>query len=117
MSSRLIQEVREKRGLVYSVYAFHSAFVDGGLFGVYAGTGSSEVRELVPVVCDELAKLTQSVSEEELAGAGPKPRPRRLRGRGNRSSGPDQFPKHFLFYGRGVPGEYGKDQDRTSGPH
>src|SRR3546814_11839249 len=59
-------EVREKRGLVYSVYAFHSAFVDGGLFGVYAGTGSAEVRELVPVVCDELAKLTQSVSEEEL---------------------------------------------------
>src|SRR3546814_1671199 len=66
MSSRLFQEVREKRGLVYSVYAFHSAFVDGGLFGVYAGTGSAEVRELVPVVCDELAKLTQSVSEEEL---------------------------------------------------
>src|SRR3546814_21135199 len=66
MSSRLFQEVREKRGLVYSVYAFHSAFVDVGLFGVHAGTGSAEVRELVPVVCDELSKLTQRVSEEEL---------------------------------------------------
>src|SRR3546814_2031127 len=66
MSSRLFQEVREKRGLVYSVYSFHSAFLDGGLFGIYAGTGSREVRELVPVVCGELAKLTEGVSSEEL---------------------------------------------------
>src|SRR3546814_18230961 len=69
MSSRLFQEVREKRGLVYSVYSFHSAFLDGGLFGIYAGTGSREVRELVPVVCGELAKLTEGVSSEELERA------------------------------------------------
>ena len=39
MSSRLFQEVREKRGLVYSIYSFAQPYLDGGLFGIYAGTG------------------------------------------------------------------------------
>ena len=43
MSSRLFQEVREKRGLVYSVYSFTSSYNDGGLFAIYAGTGEDEV--------------------------------------------------------------------------
>ena len=54
MSSRLFQEVREKRGLCYSVYSFHWAFADSGVFGVAAATGADEVAELVPVVLDEL---------------------------------------------------------------
>src|SRR3546814_7584049 len=99
MSSRLFQEVREKRGLVYSVYAFHSAFVDGGLFGVYAGTGSAEVRELVPVVCDELAKLTQSVSEEELDRARAQLRASLLMSRASSSSRAEQIAQHLLTYG------------------
>ena len=48
MSSRLFQEVREKRGLCYSVYAFHWAFADSGIFGIAASTGENEVTELVP---------------------------------------------------------------------
>ena len=44
MSSRLFQEIREKRGLVYSIYSFASAFHDGGVFGVYAGTGEKEAE-------------------------------------------------------------------------
>src|SRR3546814_4459699 len=102
MWSRLFQEVREKRGLVYSVYAFHSAFVDGGLFGVYAGTGSAEVRELVPVVCDELAKLTQSVSEEELDRARAQLRASLLMSRESSSSRAEQIAQHLLIYGREV---------------
>ena len=66
MSSRLFQEVREKRGLAYSVFSFSSAYVDGGLFGIYAGTGPEHLPELVPVICEEIAKLTVAVSEEEL---------------------------------------------------
>ena len=54
MSSRLFQEVREKRGLCYSVYSFHWAFADSGVFGVAAATGAEEVGDLVPVVVDEL---------------------------------------------------------------
>src|SRR5205085_7008922 len=54
MSSRLFQEVREKRGLVYSIYSFAAPYMDGGLFGIYAGTGEREVDELVPVTLEEL---------------------------------------------------------------
>lgn len=66
MSSRLFQEIREKRGLVYSIYAFNSPETDTGLFGIYAGTGESEVGELMPVLCDELVKLPHSLSEDEI---------------------------------------------------
>ncbi|NMA97764.1 MAG: insulinase family protein, partial [Phyllobacteriaceae bacterium] len=66
MSSRLFQEVREKRGLCYSVYAFHWAFADSGVFGVAAATGEEEVGELVPVVLDELRRATETITDEEV---------------------------------------------------
>ena len=66
MSSRLFQEVREKRGLVYSIYAFKSAHTDSGIFGIYAGTAPDQVSQLVPVVCDELVKATDSLTNEEI---------------------------------------------------
>ena len=66
MSSRLFQEVREKRGLVYSIYAFHWAFADSGIFGVAASTGEAEVSELMPVVLDELRKATENITDEEV---------------------------------------------------
>ncbi len=69
MSSRLFQEVREKRGLVYSVYAFSAPYMDSGLFGIYAGTGESEAAELMPVTLDELRKVQEQVSDQELARA------------------------------------------------
>ena len=65
MSSRLFQEIREKRGLVYSISSYTSSFSDSGIFGVYAGTGQKEVMELVPVLCDQLnIDATQFTSEE-----------------------------------------------------
>jgi predicted Zn-dependent peptidase len=66
MSSRLFQEIREKRGLVYSVYSFTSHYVDGGLFSIYAGTGPDDLAELMPVMCDELVRATQDLTEEEV---------------------------------------------------
>jgi predicted Zn-dependent peptidase len=69
MSSRLFQEIREKRGLVYSIYGFNSAYSDGGLFGIYAGTGEDGLAELVPVLCDELIKSTSTIEEKELGRA------------------------------------------------
>jgi predicted Zn-dependent peptidase len=69
MSSRLFQEVREKRGLVYSIYSFTSPYVDGGVFAIYAGTGESEAAELIPVTLGELQKVQTQVSEAELARA------------------------------------------------
>ncbi len=69
MSSRLFQEVREKRGLVYSIYSFTSAYSDTGLFGIYAGTGAGQVAELMPVIFGELHDLARAVDAAELARA------------------------------------------------
>ena len=57
MSSRLFQEIREKRGLAYSIYSFLSAYSDSGLLGVYVGTGPSEVNRVLELVNKEIRKL------------------------------------------------------------
>jgi predicted Zn-dependent peptidase len=66
MSSRLFQEIREKRGLVYSVYSYANSYQDTGLFTIYAGTGPDQVKELLPVIDAELAKLETQLSELEI---------------------------------------------------
>jgi predicted Zn-dependent peptidase len=67
MSSRLFQEVREKRGLVYSIYSSHSSYHDDGQFEIYAGTGPESLNELVPVTCAELVKIMQDpITDVEL---------------------------------------------------
>ena len=65
MSSRLFQEVRERRGLAYSVFAFSASYTDGGMFGLYAGTGEAQVPELVPVICEEMRNAAETVTDEE----------------------------------------------------
>ncbi|HWA02043.1 MAG TPA: pitrilysin family protein [Rhizomicrobium sp.] len=69
MSSRLFQEVREKRGLCYSIYAFAQSAEDGGVIGIYAGTGESEAVQIPPVVAGEMAALAAGASEAEVARA------------------------------------------------
>lgn len=69
MSSRLFQEVREKRGLCYSIYAFSHGFSDSGIIGVYAGTSEADAGELSAVIAGEMASLAETVSEEEVARA------------------------------------------------
>ena len=66
MSSRLFQEVREKRGLAYTVYSFVGALNDGGLFGVYASTGEDDAAETLAVLADETMKVTAGVNADEL---------------------------------------------------
>ncbi len=70
MSSRLFQEVRERRGLAYSVYSFISSHVDTGMFGFYMGVNPNRARETILLVLDEIVKLkTEPVEESELKGA------------------------------------------------
>lgn len=69
MSSRLFQEVREKRGLCYSVYAFSHFYRDGGLIGIYAGTGSKELKNLTPVLLGEIEAMAATSTAEEVARA------------------------------------------------
>jgi predicted Zn-dependent peptidase len=57
MSSRLFQEVREKRGLAYSIYSFFSTYTDTGIFGVYAGTTKEELEEVLTLILQELRPM------------------------------------------------------------
>ena len=59
MSSRLFQEVREKRGRVYSIYSFMSSFMDCGYFGVYAGTNPEWVEEVIEVTLGEIGNSSR----------------------------------------------------------
>ncbi|MET3905553.1 pitrilysin family protein [Paenarthrobacter sp. 4246] len=70
MSSRLFQEIREKRGLVYSTYSFTAAYADAGYFGMYAGCTPSKVRQVLDLLGVELEKLAkEGITEEELRKA------------------------------------------------
>ncbi|MFD0270705.1 M16 family metallopeptidase [Streptomyces sp. NPDC127106] len=70
MSSRLFQEVREKRGLAYSVYSYTSAFADTGLFGVYAGCRPSQVHDVLRICRGELEKVVaEGLTDEEIKRA------------------------------------------------
>ncbi|MFF3834801.1 M16 family metallopeptidase [Streptomyces sp. NPDC002458] len=70
MSSRLFQEVREKRGLAYSVYSYTSGFADCGLFGVYAGCRPSQVHDVLKICRDELDRAaTDGLGDEEISRA------------------------------------------------
>jgi len=67
MSSRLFQEIREKRGLAYSTYAFDSAYSNAGAWGMYAGTSPERITEVEKLMLGELEKLAiYGPSEEEL---------------------------------------------------
>ncbi|MET9516893.1 pitrilysin family protein [Streptomyces sp. NPDC002994] len=67
MSSRLFQEVREKRGLAYSVYSYTSSFADCGLFGVYAGCRPAQVHDVLKICRDELEKVAaDGLPDEEI---------------------------------------------------
>jgi predicted Zn-dependent peptidase len=68
MSSRLFQEVREKRGLAYSVYSFNSQLADTGVWGVYVGCLPAKTDEVLAICRDEIAKVTEGgLTDTELA--------------------------------------------------
>ena len=104
MSSRLFQEVREKRGLVYSIYSFSAPYMDGGLFGIYAGTGESEAAELVPVTLEELRKVQRDVSTEaELARARAQVKASLLMSLESTGSRCEQLARQLQVFGRVIP--------------
>ena len=70
MSSRLFQEIREKRGLAYSVYSFSPSYSDAGLFGIYAGCSPAKVEQVTELMMSEFRRLaTDGVTAEEMRRA------------------------------------------------
>ena len=103
MSSRLFQEIREKRGMVYSVYSFMSSLHDSGMFGIYAGTGEKEAAEVVPVICDELTRSTKDVTDDEMNRARAQLKAGILMSLESSSSRCEQAARQLLVYGRTIP--------------
>lgn len=68
MSSRLFQEIREKRGLAYSVYSYHTSYADNGLFTVYAGTAPKQTQDVYNITMELLQDIAATgLSEDELS--------------------------------------------------
>ena len=102
MSSRLFQEVREKRGLCYSVYAFHWGFSDTGLFGVYAATGEEDLPELAEVVLGELAHAADHIAVSEIDRARAQVRAGLLMAQESPAARASQIARQMLLFGRPV---------------
>ncbi len=100
MSSRLFQEVREKRGLAYTVQAFMSSYADSGVFGIYTATGEDKVAEAIPAICGEIVKLQDGVNEQELLRAKNQIKSGLLMSRESSASIAEWIGRHLLCYGR-----------------
>ena len=99
MSSRLFQEVREKRGLVYTIHSFAHSYRDGGLFGIYAGTGEDDAAELVPVLCEETMRLADGLTPVELARAKAQMKAGLLMSLESTAARCEQMAQHMLIHG------------------
>jgi predicted Zn-dependent peptidase len=102
-SSRLFQEVREKRGLCYTIYASHQPFFDTGLFSIYAGTDPKDALELTSVVIDELADAAETASEAEIARVKALIKVGLLGMLESSAARADQLARQILAYGRPLP--------------
>jgi predicted Zn-dependent peptidase len=103
MSSRLFQEVRELRGLCYSVYAFHWGFSDTGIFGIHAATGGENLPELVPVIIEELRKSSEKIEQQEIERARAQIRAQLLMGQESPAARAGQIARQMMLYGRPIP--------------
>jgi predicted Zn-dependent peptidase len=105
MSSRLFQEAREKRGLCYTISAFSQSFEDGGLIGIYTGTGETEAGEISAVIAGEMAALAATANDAEVSRAKAQMRSGLLMGLERPSTRTEQIAFSLLAHGRIVPVE------------
>ncbi len=103
MSSRLFQEVREKRGLAYSVFSFAASYLDSGLFGIYAATSDTLVPELLPVICDQVGEVAAAASEEECARARAQLKAGLMMSLESSAARCEQLGRQLQIYGRPIP--------------
>ena len=104
-SSRLYQEVRERRGLCYSIQAFHSSYQDAGVFGVAAGADGADVEELTRVVISELHDAAEKATQAEVDRAKAQMKVGLLSALESASARADQLGGRLLAFGRAIPFE------------
>ena len=99
MSSRLFQEVREKRGLCYSVFAFGTTYEDTGQLGVYAATSPDHTPELLNVTANVMMSMVDEITEKEIARAKAQLKTSLVMNLESASSRADQIARQFLAFG------------------
>ncbi|MEJ1157770.1 M16 family metallopeptidase [Prosthecomicrobium sp. N25] len=100
MSSRLFQEAREKRGLCYSISAFHWGYADTGLFGIHAATGENDVDALMPVMLGEIERIAADLEAREVERAKAQMRAGLLMSLESPTARASQLARQILIYGR-----------------
>ena len=105
MSSRLFQEIREKRGLCYEVYSFFSPFEDSGLFAVYGGTGETQLDDYMPLAIDTMRAAIEKPNDKEVARAKAQMKMSLLASLESPGRRAEQMARHMLVYGRVLPRE------------
>lgn len=105
MSSRLFQEVREKRGLVYTIYSFKTAFQDSGLFSIYAGTGEHQVDELLPTIKDILIDFPKTLEDKEIERSKAQLKAGTLMSLESTSARCEKLAQHLMIYDRPISPE------------
>ena len=103
MSSRLFQEVREKRGLCYTIFSFAHSYLDSGMFGVYSGTSGKEAPEVARIIADEMGSITNGIDEAELKRARAQHKAGILMALESSSARCEHLARQLLIYGRPVP--------------
>ncbi|HEX3859681.1 MAG TPA: pitrilysin family protein [Pseudolabrys sp.] len=103
MSSRLFQEVREKRGLCYTIQAFHMPYTDTGMFGLYAGTDAADAPELMQVTIDEIGKATETLNDTEVRRVKAQMKAGLLMALESSEARIGQLARQILAYGRPIP--------------
>ena len=99
MSSRLFQQVREQRGLCYSIFSFAALYSDSGCFSVYAGTSAHQANEMLSVAVDELANIAHAVTSDEVARAKAQLRAGLLMSRESVSNCGDALARQIMLFG------------------
>ena len=103
LSSRLFQDIREERGLAYSIYSFNSSYADSGLFGIYAGTGAESATEVVERICANLRTMADDADDGELARARAQLKAGILMSLESTAARAEQIARHTLIFGRVLP--------------
>lgn len=105
MSSRLFQEIREKQGLVYSVFAYHSSFIDTGFFGIYASMTPQNYDQVLKTTTIELDRFADTITEKELNRARQQLKSSLMMGLESVTGQCDQLVHHIRLYDRPLSSE------------
>jgi predicted Zn-dependent peptidase len=100
MSSRLFQEIREKRGLVYNISAFSSSYSDCGIFGIHSALDSKNINLLIDLIIQELLSVTEKIDDMEIERAKAQIRSNLLMSMESTTSRAKKLCNNFAMFGR-----------------